>query len=61
MSEKRLKERNFTVNYSLKPFVIMNEDTFEETFSLRLTLMNVFVVATIAHSANFDYHFYYCI
>ncbi|WP_367174975.1 M23 family metallopeptidase [Flavobacterium sp.] len=25
----------------------MNEDTFEEIFSLRLTLMNVFVVATI--------------
>ncbi|MGL2962639.1 M23 family metallopeptidase [Flavobacterium sp. RSB2_4_14] len=25
----------------------MNEDTFEEVFSLRLTLMNVFVVATI--------------
>jgi murein DD-endopeptidase MepM/ murein hydrolase activator NlpD len=27
--------------------VILNEDTFEEVFSLRLTLMNVFVVATI--------------
>ncbi|WP_348034158.1 M23 family metallopeptidase [Flavobacterium sp.] len=27
--------------------VILNEDTFEEIFSLRLTLMNVFVVATI--------------
>ena len=25
----------------------MNEDTFEEIFSLRLTLMNVFVVATV--------------
>jgi ABC-type dipeptide/oligopeptide/nickel transport system permease component len=27
--------------------VILNEDTFEEIFSLRLTLMNVFVVASI--------------
>jgi hypothetical protein len=27
--------------------VILNEDTFEEIFSLKLNLMNVFVVATI--------------
>jgi hypothetical protein len=27
--------------------VILNEETFEEIFSLRLTLMNVFVVATL--------------
>jgi murein DD-endopeptidase MepM/ murein hydrolase activator NlpD len=48
MSEKRLKrqilkKRLFTKNR----LVILNEDTFEETFSLRLTLMNVFVVATV--------------
>jgi hypothetical protein len=48
MTEKRLKKqllkkRLFTKNR----LVILNEDTFEELFSLKLTLMNVFVVATI--------------
>ncbi|MES2747449.1 MAG: peptidase [Bacteroidota bacterium] len=48
MSQKRqkrqlLKKKLFTKNR----LVILNEDTFEEIFSLRLTLMNVFVVATI--------------
>jgi hypothetical protein len=38
-----LKKRLFTKNR----LVILNEDTFEEIFSLRLNLMNVFVVATI--------------
>lgn len=44
-SQKRkiLKKKLFTKNR----LVILNEDTFEEIFSLRLTLMNVFVVATI--------------
>ena len=40
---KLLKKKLFTKNR----LVILNEDTFEEIFSLRLTLMNVFVVATI--------------
>jgi hypothetical protein len=48
MSEKRqkrkiLKKKLFTKNR----LVILNDDTFEEIFSLRLTLMNVFVVATL--------------
>lgn len=48
MPEKRLKKqllkkRLFTKNR----LVILNEDTFEEIFSLKLTLMNVFVVATV--------------
>ena len=48
MSQKRLKrqilkKRLFTKNR----LVILNEDTFEEIISLKLTLMNVFVVATI--------------
>ncbi len=48
MAEKRhkrqqLKKRLFTKNR----LVILNEDTFAEIFSLRLTLMNVFVVVTI--------------
>ena len=38
-----LQQKLFTKNR----LVILNEDTFEEIFSLRLTLMNVFVVATI--------------
>jgi hypothetical protein len=37
------KEKLFTKNR----LVILNDDTFEEVFSLRLTLMNVFVFATI--------------
>ena len=48
MTEKRhkrklLKKKLFTKNR----LVILNEDTFEEIFSLKLTLMNVFVVATV--------------
>lgn len=47
MSKKRhkrqlIRKKLFTKNR----LVILNEDTFEEIFSLRLTLMNVFVVAT---------------
>ncbi len=38
-----LKKKLFTKNR----LVILNEDTFEEIFSLRLTLMNVFVVGTL--------------
>lgn len=40
---QRLKKRLFTKNR----LVILNEDTFAEVFSLRLTLMNVFVVASV--------------
>ena len=38
-----LKKKLFTKNR----LVILNEESFEEIFSLKLTLMNVFVVATI--------------
>lgn len=38
-----LKKKLFTKNR----LVILNEETFEEIFSLRLTLMNVFVVASL--------------
>lgn len=40
---KKIAKKLFTKNR----LVILNEDTFEEKFSLRLTLMNVFVVATL--------------
>jgi murein DD-endopeptidase MepM/ murein hydrolase activator NlpD len=48
MSEKRLKRKIWKKKlFTKNRLVILNEDTFEEVFSLRLTLMNVFVVATI--------------
>jgi murein DD-endopeptidase MepM/ murein hydrolase activator NlpD len=47
MSEKRLKRKIIKKKlFTKNRLVILNEDTFEEIFSLRLTLMNVFVVAT---------------
>ena len=48
MSEKRLKRKIIKKKlFTKNRLVILNEETFEEIFSLRLTLMNVFVVATI--------------
>lgn len=41
---QRLKKQLFTKNR----LVILNEDSFEEIFSLKLNLMNVFVVVTIS-------------
>ena len=43
LKRKQLKKRFFTKNR----LVIINEESLEEVFSLRLTLMNVFVVATL--------------
>ncbi|WNM19658.1 M23 family metallopeptidase [Flavobacterium capsici] len=43
LKRKKIKKKLFTKNR----LVILNEDTFEEIFSLRLTLMNVFVVASL--------------
>ena len=48
MSKKRLRRQRFKKQlFTKNRLVILNEDTFEEIFSLRLTLMNVFVVATL--------------
>lgn len=48
MSEKRLKRKKLHKKlFTKNRLVILNEDTFEEIFSLRLTLMNVFVVGTL--------------
>ena len=48
MSEKRLKRKIIKKKlFTKNRLVILNEDTFEEIFSLRLTLMNVFVATTI--------------
>jgi hypothetical protein len=45
---KRIK-KYFTkeILYTKNRLVILNEDSFEEIFSLRLTLMNVFVVGSL--------------
>lgn len=48
MSEKRLKFQNFKRKlFSKRRFIIFNEDTLAETFSWKLTLMNIFVVASL--------------
>lgn len=48
MSKKRLKRQLIKKRlFSKNRLVILNEDTFAEIFSLRLTLMNVFIVATV--------------
>nr|WP_314839963.1 peptidase [uncultured Flavobacterium sp.] len=48
MSKKRLKRKLIKENlFNKRRLIILNEDTFEETFSLKLTLMNVFVVASV--------------
>ena len=48
MSEKRLKFQALKQKLlNKRRFIIYNEDTLAESFSLKLTLMNVFVVATL--------------
>ena len=48
MSEKRLKRQIIKKKlFTKNRLVILNEDSFEEIFSLKLTLMNVFVAATV--------------
>lgn len=48
MSGKRLKRKKLRNKLFVKNrLVILNEDTFEEIFSMKLNLMNVFVVASV--------------
>lgn len=48
MSEKRLKRKAFLNKITTKNrLVILNEETFEEIFSFKLNIINVFVAATI--------------
>lgn len=46
---KKLLKKQFLKKhlFTHSRLIILNEDTFEEQFSLRLTLMNVFVYATV--------------
>ncbi len=49
MFNKRLFKQKLKENlFNKRRLIILNEDTFEETFSLKLTLMNVFVVVTLS-------------
>ncbi len=49
MSKKGLKRQQLKENlFNKRRLIILNEDTFEETFSLQLTLMNVFVVVSLS-------------
>ncbi|MBE0392504.1 peptidase [Flavobacterium sp. PL002] len=48
MAGKRLKRKKLHNKlFNKNRLVILNEDTFEEKFSLKLNLMNVFVVASL--------------
>jgi hypothetical protein len=48
MSEKKQKRKKLLNQLFLKNrLVILNEDTFEEIFSFRLNLINVFILATL--------------
>lgn len=49
MTKKRKKRQLLLKKlFNKRRLVILNEDTFEETFSLKLNLMNVFVVVTLS-------------
>ena len=49
MSQKRLKFQALKQKLvSKRRFIIYNEDTLEESFSLKLTLMNVFVASSLS-------------
>jgi hypothetical protein len=48
MSDKRLKRKELHSKiFTKNRLVILNDDTFEELFSFKLNLMNVFVAASI--------------
>ncbi len=48
MAKKSAKRKSLIQKlFNKRRLIILNEDTFEETFSLKLNLMNVFVVATL--------------
>jgi len=48
MSENRLKRRKLLNKlFTKNRLVILNEETFEELFSFKLNLMNVFILGTI--------------
>ena len=49
MSEKRLKNSELKEKlFNKRRLIILNEDTFEETFSFKLSVMNVFIVISLS-------------
>lgn len=49
MAAKKEKRQKIKKNlYNKRRLILLNEDTFEEVFSVRLTLMNVFVGVSIS-------------
>ena len=49
MTEKRLKRKAFLNKIKTRRrLIILNEETFEEQFSLKLSILNVFVLVTIS-------------
>jgi hypothetical protein len=54
MSKKR--QENQGKLFNKRRLIILNEDTFEETFSLKLTLMNVLVASVGAILLHLSLH-----
>ncbi|MDH7913720.1 M23 family metallopeptidase [Winogradskyella sp. SYSU M77433] len=49
MAKKKIKEKKFTKKLLHKyRLVILNEDTFEERFAIKLTRLNVFIITSIS-------------
>ena len=49
MSDNRLKNRELKEKlFNKRRLIILNEDTFEETFSFKLSIMNVFIVISLS-------------
>lgn len=49
MAKKKLKRKLWLQKLlNKRRLIVLNEDTFEETFSLKLNLMNVFIVVTLS-------------
>jgi hypothetical protein len=48
MLKSKIKQLKIKENlFNKRRLIILNEETFEETFSFKLTLMNVFILATL--------------
>jgi len=49
MANKKKKEKKFTKKLLHKyRLVILNEDTFEERFAIKLTRLNVFILSSLS-------------
>jgi hypothetical protein len=55
---KRLKRKTTRKLFTKNRLVILNEDTFEEIFSLKLNLMNVFSSDHWCYFFDFSHYFF---